>query len=160
MVAWLRRLGNRCRVSKLLRIPKLPSSLHLKVLSLSELPVPSEPCFLRHCQVKRLWEARLYPNKQVNRISLYNSVLSLFLFCSPFFSPSPFFFFEFLLSFLLLGQASVRSVPSVASSLESENSESECRLFLLCFLFLPFFPYTFSPAFFFYGEGPYISTFF
>ena len=97
VVAWLRRLGNRCRVSKLLRIPKLPSSLHLKVLSLSELPVPSEPCFLRHCQVKRLWEARLYPNKQVNRISLYNSVLSLLF--SPLFSPLPLFFLSFFFPF-------------------------------------------------------------
>ena len=157
MVAWLRRLGNRCRVSKLLRIPKLPSSLHLKVLSLSELPVPSEPCFLRHCQVKRLWEARLYPKKQVSRISIYNSVLSLFLFCSPFFSPSP-FFFEFLLSFLLLGQASVSSAPSVASSLESENSEGECELFPLCFLFLSFFRYPLF-FFFFHGEAPCISSF-
>ena len=79
----------------------------------------------------------------MSHISLYNSFLSLFLFCSPFSPPS--LFFEFLLSFLLLDQASVRSVPSVASSLESENSEGECRLFLLCFLFLPFFSYTFSP---------------
>ena len=43
--------------------------------------------------------------------------------------------FEFLLSFLLLGQASVRSVPSVAFSLELEDSKGECRSFLLCFLF-------------------------
>ena len=62
----------------------------------------------------------------------------------PLFSPLP-FFSEFLLSFLLLDQASVKTVPSVASSLESENSEGECRLLLLCFLFLPFFSYTFSP---------------
>ena len=51
---------------------------------------------------------------------------------------SPFFllpFFDFLLSFLPLGQASVRSVPSVTSSLESEDSEGECRSLLLCFLF-------------------------
>ena len=53
-------------------------------------------------------------------------------------------FFEFLLPFLFLGQASVRSVPSVASSLESEYSEGGCRLFLLCVLFLLSF-YTFSP---------------
>ena len=51
---------------------------------------------------------------------------------------SPFFllpFFDFLLSFLPLGQASVRSVPSVTSSLESEDSEGECRSLLPCFLF-------------------------
>ena len=41
----------------------------------------------------------------------------------------------FLLSFLFLGQANVRSIPSVASSLELEDSEGECRSFLLCFLF-------------------------
>ena len=79
----------------------------------------------------------------MSHISLYNNVLSLFLFRSPFFSPS--FFSEFLLSFLLLDQANVKTVPSVASSLEPENSEGECRLLLLCFLFLPFFSYTFSP---------------
>ena len=62
--------GQPMQVFKLLRIPKLPRSLHLKVLNLSELPVPSEPCFPKHCQVKRLWEAHLYPNKQVSRISL------------------------------------------------------------------------------------------
>ena len=72
----------------------------LKVLSLRELLIRSEPCFLKHCQVKRLREARLYRNKQVSRISLYNSVLSVFLFCSPFFSLFPFspflsFFFPF-----------------------------------------------------------------
>ena len=44
-------------------------------------------------------------------------------------------FFDFLLSFLLLGQASRRYVPSITSSLESEDSEGECRSFLLCFLF-------------------------
>ena len=44
-------------------------------------------------------------------------------------------FFEFLLPFLFLGQASVRSVPSVASSLESEDSEGGCKSSLLCFLF-------------------------
>ena len=78
--------------------PEASRLLALKVLSLRELPIRSEPCFLKHCQVKRLREACLYPNKQVSRISLYNSVLSLFLFCSPFFFLSPFFlsfFFPF-----------------------------------------------------------------
>ena len=52
--------------------------------------------------------------------------------------------FEFLLSFLFLGQASVRSVPNIAFSLESEDSEGGCRSFLLCFLFFLSF-YTFPP---------------
>ena len=59
-----------------------------------------------------------------------------------------FLFFEFLLFFLLLGQASEKSAPSVASSLESESSEGECELLPLCFLFLSFFP--FALLFFFY----------
>ena len=33
----------------------------------------------------------------------------------------------------------MRSAPSAASSLESEDSEGGCRSFLLCFLFFPFF---------------------
>ena len=72
----------------------------------------------------------------------------LYFFFVPLFSPLP-PFFEFLLSFLLLGQACVRSVPSIASFLESKNLEGECRLFPLCFLFLHFFPYTpfFFPSF-------------
>ena len=65
----------------------------------------------------------------MSRISLYNS--------------GP---FEFLLSFLLLGQARVRSVPSVASSLESEDSEGGCRSSLLCFLFFLLFFYAFPPC--------------
>ena len=52
----------------------------------------------------------------------------------------------------------MRSTPSVASSLESENSEGECELFPLCFLFLSFFPY---PIFFsfLHDEAPCISSF-
>ena len=38
----------------------------------------------------------------------------------------------------------MKSVPSVASSLESEDSKGGCRTFLLCFLFFLSF-YTFSP---------------
>ena len=38
----------------------------------------------------------------------------------------------------------MRSVPSVASSLESKDSEGGCRSFLLCFLFFLSF-YIFSP---------------
>ena len=43
--------------------PKALRSLHLKVLILSALLVPSELCFLKHCQIKGLWETLLYPNK-------------------------------------------------------------------------------------------------
>ena len=68
-----------------------------------------------------------------------------------------FFFFEFLLFFLLLGQASEKSAPSVASSLESESSEGECELLPLCFLSLSFLP--FALLFFFHGEAPCISSF-
>ena len=53
-------------------------------------------------------------------------------------------FFEFFLSFLFLGQASVRSVPNVTSSLKLEDSKGGYRSFLLCFLFFLSF-YTFSP---------------
>ena len=52
---------------------------------------------------------------------------------------SPFF------SFLFLGQANVRSVPSIASSLESKDSEGGCRSSLLCFLFFLFFLIFFMP---------------
>ena len=38
----------------------------------------------------------------------------------------------------------MRSIPSVASSLELKDSEGGCRSFLLCFIFFLSF-YTFSP---------------
>ena len=69
---------------------------------------------------------------------MFTSISLLSPFCPLSFFFFFFFFFELLLSFLLLGQA------SVASSLESKDSEGECRSFLLCFLFFLFFFYTFS----------------
>ena len=54
------------------------------------------------------------------------------------FLPFP-LFFKLLLSFLLLGQA------SVSSSLESEDFEGECRSLLLCLLFFSFFFLFFTP---------------
>ena len=44
------------------KIPKPLRSLHLKVPILSALLVPLELCFLKHCQIKGLWETLLYPN--------------------------------------------------------------------------------------------------
>lgn len=62
--------GQPIQGSRVHRIPKPLRSLHLKVLILSALLVPSELCFLKHCQIKGLWETHLYPNKQVSHISL------------------------------------------------------------------------------------------
>ena len=90
--------------------------------------------------------------------------------------PSFFFFFFFFIiafnsisllsqffSFLFLGQADVRSVPSIASSLESKDFEGGCRSSLLCFLFFLFlFFYFFMPfpCLLLLWRSPCISTFF
>ena len=57
-----------------------------------------------------------------------------------------YFPFQFLSSsfFFLLGQTSEKPAPSVASSLESESSEGECKLLHRVFLFLS------PPSFFLY----------
>ena len=81
-------------------------------------------------------------SKQTSGPCFFFFFLTLFLFCPSLFFSSP---FEFFLSFLFLGQASVRSAPSVASSLESKDFEGGCRSSLLCFLFFLFFFFSFMP---------------
>ena len=119
---------------------------------LERTPSPIRTVFPQTVLIKRLWEARLYLNKQVSHISLYNNVYLYFSFV-PLFSPSLFFFLSFYFPFSF-------QVKPVLLLLWNQRilKVSVNRSYYVSFSF--FFLLHLFPTFFFYGEALCISTFF
>ena len=94
LVVWLGKPGNRCKVPRILKIPKPLGSLHPKVPILSALLVPSGLCFPKPCQIKAfLGDTPL--SKQTGKPCFLEIVLHLYIFFPVFFFLSSSFSFSF-----------------------------------------------------------------
>ena len=148
MLALLKGSVNQCRVSSSSRILRLSNHLHSKIPNSSRLLVPYKLCYPRWGQVQKTLRGA-FLSKQTRELCSFIIVFNPSSFASLFF----FFFFFFS------GQASVRSISSAASSLESKSSKGG-RMINLYYVPFPFFFFSFFLALFFcYGEVPCIFTF-